>query len=264
MKRLVTGFFIVCFWLVLVFLVPYWLFWAAFVLISLVCAAEFIAVLQPHLTGARKGLMLVCGILPVVVTVLGTLTAAAAGFFLAFFCVVLVHILWWDGSRATFDDLLRSLYLLVGVAFPLAHVVLIRNLDQGHLWALFAVAVVGAADTAAYYFGSRFGSRLLCPRVSPKKTWEGAVAGVVAGGAIAALFAFVLPPHGNIVLLAAVGALCAACGMLGDLAESMLKRSAGVKDSGTILAGHGGFLDRGDALFFSAPLVYYLLALGIL
>lgn len=122
-------------------------------------------------------------------------------------------------------------------------------------WLLFPMCVIFAGDTGAYFAGRAFGKHKLAPIVSPKKTWEGAVGGMVAsvvGGFIA--WRFLPLPDGLSpvhVLLFSVPA--AVLGQVGDLAESLLKRSAGVKDSGWILYGHGGVLDRVDALLFAAP-----------
>ena len=121
---------------------------------------------------------------------------------------------------------------------------------------LFAIIWVG--DSAGYYGGRAFGKHLLAPRVSPKKTVEGAVAGLLGSifvGVIAGKW--VLPEDWmNLIVLSAVTAIA---GQIGDLAESTLKRSAGVKDSSSILPGHGGILDRLDSLFFAAPVFYWLL-----
>ncbi|GIV60216.1 phosphatidate cytidylyltransferase [Rhodocaloribacter litoris] len=133
--------------------------------------------------------------------------------------------------------------------------------DREAFWLTLAVVVlVWVTDTLAYYTGKALGRRPLAPRVSPKKTWEGTIGG--AAGALAAAVVFkltVLPflawPH-----LLMVGLLCGVVSQLGDLAESKMKRAAGVKDSGTILPGHGGLLDRLDALILAVPLVYLYLA----
>lgn len=122
-------------------------------------------------------------------------------------------------------------------------------------WLLLPMFVVWAGDTGAYFAGRAFGRTPLAPRVSPKKTREGAVGGVLASVAGGYLAWFVLPlPDAlsapMVLLFAIPGAIL---GQIGDLCESMIKRSTGVKDSGTIIYGHGGMLDRVDALIFAAP-----------
>lgn len=122
-------------------------------------------------------------------------------------------------------------------------------------WLLFPMCVIFAGDTGAYFAGRAFGRHKLAPIVSPKKTWEGAAGGLVASvaGGLLAWSLLPLPETMTpawVLLFAVPGAVL---GQVGDLAESLLKRSAGVKDSGWILYGHGGVLDRVDALLFAAP-----------
>ncbi len=135
-------------------------------------------------------------------------------------------------------------------------------------YVLFPLVVTWAGDSAAYFVGRAWGRRKLAPHASPNKTVEGALAGL-AGAALAALavtWALSLgvrpgDPWMGPALAPALGALVGAAGQVGDLAESVLKRDAGVKDSGTLLPGHGGALDRLDALFFAVPVFWALLAL---
>jgi phosphatidate cytidylyltransferase len=123
---------------------------------------------------------------------------------------------------------------------------------------LFLFAIVWTGDAAAYYGGRAFGRHLLAPAVSPKKTIEGAVAGLIgsiAAGLVGGIF-FLGEAWTTLVW---ISSLTAIAGQIGDLAESVLKRSAGVKDSSSIVPGHGGILDRLDSLFFAAPVFFWLL-----
>ena len=113
------------------------------------------------------------------------------------------------------------------------------------------------SDTAQYYSGRAFGSRLLAPAISPKKTIEGAVGGFVAGALVLVVVGHWFLSDMPVAFRALLGASLVALGIAGDLFESMLKRSAGVKDSSALIPGHGGVLDRIDALLFAAP-VYYV------
>jgi phosphatidate cytidylyltransferase len=121
-------------------------------------------------------------------------------------------------------------------------------------WALLALAVTWAADVAAYAVGTRFGRRRIAPRVSPGKTLEGTIAGLFAAALVAVAFGAIygLAPLG----VAVVALLAGPAALAGDLLESMLKRAAGAKDSGGIIPGHGGVLDRIDSLLLVAPVVY--------
>jgi phosphatidate cytidylyltransferase len=126
-------------------------------------------------------------------------------------------------------------------------------------WLMIALLVSWAGDTAALYVGRAFGRHKLALRVSPSKTWEGSI-GSVAGGVLAAgVYAHFLIPSAELWAVLAVGAAGNIAGQVGDLCESAFKRGAGVKDSGTTLPGHGGWLDRIDSSLFSIPVVYALL-----
>ncbi|MEO5926879.1 MAG: phosphatidate cytidylyltransferase [Bryobacteraceae bacterium] len=128
-------------------------------------------------------------------------------------------------------------------------------------WLMIALLVSWAGDTAAMYVGKAWGKRKLAPRVSPGKTWEGAVASVVGGTVAAVLYARYFLPDESLGVVMLVGAVANIAGQLGDLCESAFKRGAGVKDSGTMLPGHGGWLDRIDSTLFSVPAVYAVLLL---
>lgn len=125
-------------------------------------------------------------------------------------------------------------------------------------WLMFAVLLSWAGDTAAMYVGKAFGKHKLASRVSPSKTWEGAIASVVAGILAGAIYAHYLLPSTAMGFALAAAAVGNVAGQVGDLCESAIKRGAGVKDSGTSLPGHGGWLDRIDSALFSVPVVYAL------
>lgn len=151
-------------------------------------------------------------------------------------------------------------YTLVGIFFIgwlLAHLILLHKMEAGRFYILFLFVIIWAGDTTAYYVGKGLGRHKLAPEVSPEKTIEGAAAGLggsLAGAYIAKWwFLRQISPTDTFVL----GVLLGVTGQLGDLSESMVKRSAAVKDSGRLIPGHGGLLDRLDSLLFSAPIFYY-------
>lgn len=132
----------------------------------------------------------------------------------------------------------------------------LRSLDSGLEWLFMALVVAWASDSGAYLVGRRFGRHPLAPAISPKKTREGFFGGVVAAVlAVVWLTSSVLPDVPALVA-AALGLVLSVAGVVGDLAESLVKRTFGVKDSGWIMPGHGGMLDRIDSVMFVAPLAY--------
>lgn len=145
---------------------------------------------------------------------------------------------------------------LVYLAGPLVMLILIRNGPQGPAWIFYLLLVIFAGDTGAYYVGSYLGKHKLCPLVSPKKTIEGALGGITANIVAAGLAQVLLLKGIPWVAAVVLGILAGAAGQVGDLFESIFKRAANIKDSGNILPGHGGILDRIDALLFAIPVVY--------
>jgi phosphatidate cytidylyltransferase len=181
----------------------------------------------------------------------------------------------WTGFRGALDrvlpDAALGLFGLVYVAYPLTLIPLIWNRDDGKPLLVFLLVCVWAGDTVALYIGKAFGRHKLS-RLSPNKTWEGTIASV-AGSVLAGLgvvylgqalsargntLLHILQPVWQSILLAIIINLAA---QLGDLLESAIKRGAGVKDSGTLLPGHGGILDRIDALLIAAPVLWCILLL---
>ncbi len=141
---------------------------------------------------------------------------------------------------------------IVYVAIPMFSLAYLGRLDDGVSWILWMLALVWAADIGAYVFGRSIGGPRLLPKVSPNKTWAGLLGGALLGAAAAGLAAGYLD-LGEPFYLALAGALLALWGAAGDLVESFIKRSFSAKDSGSLIPGHGGLLDRIDGLLFVAP-----------
>lgn len=163
---------------------------------------------------------------------------------------------------AIYIGLLGFLVLIIETAGPLpAGAPLAGVLDGGRIWLIIAVLAVWSFDSGAYLVGRRFGKTHFIPHLSPGKTLEGVAGGIVAATLVSALTLFLAGqnPLGALIL----GPLISIVAQAGDLAESMLKRAAGVKDSGALIPGHGGMLDRVDSIIFAAPAAYfYILILG--
>lgn len=186
-----------------------------------------------------------------------------------------------EDLRSGYPAAAASVFAFTYIALPMGMLVQLRQQWAGAFYLLYLLLVVWAGDIFAYFAGKSIGRHLLAPRISPKKTWEGAVASVVASVAVGwllfyyslpissallraglierrdGLFGLERPAMGSILLLTIVLNVAA---QLGDLVESLIKRGAGVKDSGAILPGHGGMLDRIDALLFAAPVLWYYAA----
>jgi phosphatidate cytidylyltransferase len=149
---------------------------------------------------------------------------------------------------------------LLLVAFPLTYAIRLHALgSEGPRLLLFVLVLIWASDSAAYFAGRAIGKHPFAPHLSPKKTWEGSIAGFASSIVVA--FAFMRWLSVPIVILLGAAAVGNIAGQIGDLLESAYKRSAGVKDSGALLPGHGGMLDRIDALILAIPVVWYYFVL---
>jgi phosphatidate cytidylyltransferase len=151
-----------------------------------------------------------------------------------------------------------NLFGTVYIGFLFAYMLLLRYLPgaDGLFYVLFTILVTWSNDTSAYFIGVKFGKHKLSPRISPKKSVEGSAAGLVGGVIVAVLLGAVFKRP--LLLMGVMGIVVVVGGQCGDLIESIIKRNAGVKDSGAFLPGHGGLLDRFDSLLTAAPLVYYM------
>jgi phosphatidate cytidylyltransferase len=196
------------------------------------------------------------------------------GVCISFFRLLFRH----EQPPATIADIATTILGFIYIGWLPSHLVLLRNLvppgaadtlnpikqpGLAYVWA--ALFIVFATDVFAYYAGKHFGKHLLYPQVSPKKTVEGAIGGFIAAIFWATLVVYLSdnfffpekPFQGKLWQAPLMGAFVSVAAQLGDLCESLLKRDAGVKDSGTSIPGHGGILDRGDGLIFASAVSYY-------
>jgi phosphatidate cytidylyltransferase len=164
----------------------------------------------------------------------------------------------WRGERDALARASASVFPALYLGLPIGAMIALRALRGREALFLLMLTII-VSDSAQYYSGRAFGRRLLAPAVSPKKTIEGAIGGFLFGAALLTVVGMWWLPAVPIALRALLGALVVALGIVGDLFESMLKRSAGVKDSSALIPGHGGVLDRIDALLFAAPIYYVVL-----
>jgi len=154
-------------------------------------------------------------------------------------------------SETSFN-ILAVLYSVV----LLSHLYLLRQIPNGIVWTFLTISLVWATDTGAYLIGKQFGSHLLAPQVSPNKTVEGSLGGLLFSIVVALVF-WRISGGATWITYIILAVIIGISAQIGDLFESALKRSAGVKDSGKLIPGHGGILDRFDSLIFALPLVYY-------
>jgi phosphatidate cytidylyltransferase len=158
-----------------------------------------------------------------------------------------------------FPALLHSLFGVFFVGWGTSHLILLRNLPTGKWSIFFLFAIVWVGDSAAMYIGKSLGRHKMAPFISPGKTWEGALGGTLGGVLAAVLGAHLFIPWLALGQSLLLGLLVCLAAQVSDLGESMIKRYAGVKDSGELIPGHGGLLDRIDSVLFAAPMLVYAL-----
>ena len=284
MKRLLTAAVLIPCVLAAVLLAPAQLFAILLLLVALLAVREFYDLAEacqfhPYrwLGFVATAILLLRVALPWAVAVPGT-DLLLVGFVLA----ILVRAL--TLPQRLNQSLSEASITLMGIVYPGLMVALLGAIrlnpaGEGPLWLLFLLVTVWVGDTAAYYVGRAWGRHLMAPHVSPKKTWEGAAASLLGAFVVGGLMGWGLPalssgltltaslpdPATNtgfrILVAGLLAVLLNIAAQIGDLAESVFKRGAHIKDSGTLLPGHGGVLDRIDALLLAAPVLWYYLAL---
>jgi len=174
--------------------------------------------------------------------------------------VVMLSLIWLlllPQKERAFSSWVWTIAGIIYIGWLLSYFVALRELDAGRSWVFLALFTNFGSDTAAFFTGRVVGRHRLAPSISPEKTWEGAVAGGFSAIMVSLILATVLKlpiGYGSAALL---GLLVSIFGQLGDLVESLFKRNMGIKDSGRLLPGHGGVLDRVDSVLFAGVVVYY-------
>ena len=251
MTRVLTALILIPLFCYLILWAPVWAFLAAVAAVALLCFREYAELAALHeipkagLFGYAAGVLLLF------------LPQADAAFLVLIAILAMALAL---RSRELTESLPYAASVLLGVMYvsgTLRCGIDLRKID--HYWLFFALSLNWVGDIAALYVGRAIGKHKMSPRISPAKSWEGAAASVVASVIYGAVYIpRLLPPA--VPLIEALGLTVAAniAGQIGDLCESALKRGAGVKDSGNLLPGHGGWLDRVDSGLFALPVVYFI------
>jgi phosphatidate cytidylyltransferase len=225
---------------------------------------EFYGMMRKKGIQPYRGIGVLCGV--TLSTYVFFHSGLYANFFLTFVVIALMGLeLARKDSRLAVYHVSTTVFGVIYVAFLASHMLLLRELpnlvgkpyEMGASFVFFAFAVTWASDTGAFAVGSLIGRTPLLPRVSQKKTWEGALGGVAFAALAGWIASVTFAPYLDAPRAIGAGVLASMVGLLGDLFESVLKRDADVKDSSRTIPGHGGVLDRFDSLLFTVPLIYY-------
>jgi phosphatidate cytidylyltransferase len=263
MPRIITGLLLAIAWFLLLLYGGPVLFFLVAVAVAVLALNEYLRIACKEVEKKHEPVILLIGLLPLVGVFLGGLGIGVACVFLSLLLLVIITFAAYPTLSNSLDFLTRLWFGVFYIGFCGAHMILLRNMDQGIFWLIFLTAVTISSDTGAYYVGRLLGTTKLFPALSPGKTRAGAVGGIIGGILGATVIAVFFLQEFNLFVAALSGGILSCIGIIGDLVESLIKRASGVKDSGHILPGHGGVLDRIDSLLLTAPALYYLLYLGV-
>ncbi len=225
-------------------------------LLSILGTHEFIKIMKNDNIRLYTPLMWVSSAaVPFLIYFLG-FTAFTAYSFVIIFILFLLKMFSAKPTEKVMEEVSYNFFAVMFVPFMLTFLALLKNI--GYEWVLFLCFVVWASDSFAYFTGVTCGRHKLIPKVSPGKSIEGLIGGTIGALIIGALFNYFLLNE-NWIIMAIIIVDVIVAGVIGDLMESMIKRSANVKDSGTLLPGHGGILDRFDSLMIAGPVLYFYL-----
>lgn len=259
--RTIASILLMAFVLAVIYLFPTWLFCVVIVLFVVLCQFEFFQLVQKRGIFVYKYFgTIVGGLVPIVIFIakghpelkdLEPLLIVLACLF-----AFTLQFIRRDEAHDHFVSMAITLFSLFYIAWFFSFIINLRCLDNGANLVFFLIIVTKSADIGAYLLGSRFGKTELIPRISPKKTKEGTLGGILVSLIVSLIFGSFLTDF-SFLHLFVLGLLLATLGQVGDLAESLIKRDCNAKDSGTLLAGIGGVFDLIDSLLFTAPVFYF-------
>jgi len=253
---------------ILIFIIgpgPAWLFYVLVSLASVVALDEFLRIVSPGLPRVICMLSYCVSLALIYVVSKGSLSLLFGLLPFGMMLILCLYLFSHASERPRSTEQAGKIALgILYICLPLCLLMAVKQTCNGSAWIFFVLAVVFSGDTGAFYAGRFFGRHRLYPSISPKKTWEGSVGGLLASLlAVIPFFLFTRLSESMLPLIGLAACLSAA-GQVGDLAESMVKRVHGVKDSGKTLPGHGGVLDRIDGLLFAIPVLYLFLSWGMM
>ncbi len=262
--RIITGVIAISLWFALLYAGYYKPFWLVMTVIGVISSYEFFSMALGDQDKKLLPLVVPLAAIPLYAIYNPSLEHLAAGVFFAALAGFLVSLYCYQSLSDPFSFLGKYIFGVLYCGFLMGHIILIMGLENGGAWLIVLSAITAASDSGAYFVGKFLGTTKLCPHISPGKTVAGFAGGIIFGILGGLLLASLFLPDVSLVKIGLWGALLSALGVAGDLTESIIKRATGTKDSGKLLPGHGGFLDRSDSMLFCAPTFYYILTFNLL
>jgi len=268
--RIITGLIVAGGWLLLLFYGPFWLFWLVFLGLGCLALQEYYNMTLAHFSPFDQYTGILLGAFPLLAAYEGNSETVAAALFIALFFLIVYTLSRYSTMADTnnqengFVLMMRIGFGIFYVGFSFSHFTLLMTMPTGRNWLMLLTAITVFSDSAAYFTGRKFGRHKLAPAISPGKSVEGLLGGLVGSVIAAVIVSLWMFPGVSVLKMVVLTVFLSLVGVMGDLTESVIKRTMGVKDSGNILPGHGGVLDRLDSLMIATPVLFYMIHFGFL
>jgi len=264
MKRIITGLAVSGCWLLILYLQSFNILATVIIIIGAIALNEYFTMTMPKAGMIHRYLLLSTAMLPLAASLANHLDLVYLALITALVTICFFIIATYKHWEKPFSKLANIIFAVFYISLCASYLPLIMAMDNGAVLLLILSGITAGSDTGAYFAGKNFGRHKLSPLLSPGKTVEGLFGGLICGTGVAVLIGFLMLKDYSLVPLAISALILSGLGVVGDLTESMIKREMGAKDSGQILPGHGGILDRIDSILICAPIYYYLIHFGII
>jgi len=265
MNRLTTGLAAAFIWGGILYIQSFRLLWLFVFIVGLIALYEYFKICLPQYSLMTRLPLVIISSLPIISTYSASVDYLLPSVYTALLFFVLLSIFLPTVAASQKEIfILKTAAGLFWVSLCASHLPLLVTLEDGFFWLGLLTTITIASDTGAYYTGTNFGIHKLCPAISPGKTVEGLVGGLICSIFFAWIYKVLFLQNQATVKIVALTTLICLIGICGDLIESIIKRANNTKDSGSILPGHGGILDRVDSILTSTPALFYCISLGFM
>jgi phosphatidate cytidylyltransferase len=265
MNRLATGLTAALIWGGILYIQSFRLLWFVVFIVGVIALYEYFKICLPQYSLITRTSTVFLSSLPIISICQASTNYLLPSLLTALLAFILLAIFLPSVAASQKENfILKTSTGLLLVGLCASHLPLLVTLEDGFLWLGLLTTITIASDTGAYYTGTNFGTHKLCPAISPGKTFEGLCGGLVCSVFFAWIYKALFLQNQATVKIVVLTIIICLIGVCGDLTESIIKRANNTKDSGSILPGHGGVLDRIDSILASAPALFYFISLGFM
>ncbi|MFO7761866.1 MAG: phosphatidate cytidylyltransferase [Thermodesulfobacteriota bacterium] len=264
MSRIITGLSAAGIWCLIIYINSFYLIWVTITLLAVVGIWEYIDITLENERVLYKALIVFLGAIPLLCSLSLDLNLIVTGLMTGFILNCILAVFSYSRVINPFHNLLHGSFAIIYIGFCASFLVMVMSFADGALLLLLLTAITAASDSGAYFTGINLGRKKLVPRLSPGKTTAGLLGGFLSGSAAAFIVGLLFLCHRSLPAIALTAVLLVGLATIGDFTESVIKRDQKIKNSGSLLPGHGGILDRFDSLLLNGPLFYYLVYWGVI